>query len=120
MAFLVYGLILSDFAASEAYGTHGEWLREFLVAVKKAAQQGPAWPTYPQAVQRHIEAIQYHAEEMIAATETADRTKAEEQNEQVFALLRRGLDQRYFTNTDVTSLVQVLKRYLSAASNYSH
>jgi transposase len=83
MAFLVYGLtagfILSDSAASEAYGAHGEWLREFLVAVKRAAQEGPAWPTYPQVVQRHIEAIQYHAEEMIAARETADRTRAEEQ-----------------------------------------
>jgi transposase len=124
IAFLVYGLtagfILSDSAASEAYGAHGEWLREFLVAVKKAAQEGPAWPTYPQVVQRHIEAIQYHAEEMIAARETADRARAQEQNEQVFALLRRGLDQRYFTNTDVTSLVQALKRYLPVASNYSN
>lgn len=85
MAFLTYGLtagfILSD-------SGHPKWLREFLVAVKKAAQEGPAWPTYRQAVQRHIEAIQYHAEEMIAARETADRTRAEEQNEQVFALLR--------------------------------
>jgi hypothetical protein len=121
IAFLVYGLtagfIISDSAASDAYGAHREWLHEFLFAVKKAAQEGPAWRTYPQAVQHHIEAIQYHAEEMIAARKTADRGRAEEQNKQVFALLRRGLDKRYFTNTDVTSLVQVLKRYLPVASN---
>ncbi len=113
---LATGFVIDNSAASiEAYGAHGEWLDEFLLAVKKAAQDGPAWRNHPQAVQRHIEDIQYHAEEMIAARKMADRARAEEQNEQVFALLSRGLDKGYFTNADVKSLVHILKRYLPGA-----
>ena len=120
MAFLVYGLtagfVIADAAASDAYGAHREWLHEFLLAVNKAAQEGPAWRLSPQVVQRHIEAIQYHAEEMIAAKKTADRVKAEAQTEHVLTLLTRGLEKHYFTNADVTALVRVLRKYLPVAA----
>jgi hypothetical protein len=112
----ITGFVIDDVAASiEAYGAHGEWLQEFLSAVKRAAQDGPAWRSDPQTVQRHIEDIAYHAEEMIAARKTADRVRAEEAKSQVFALLSRGLDKGYFTTTDAELLVHALRRYLPVA-----
>lgn len=99
----------------EAYGAHGEWLQEFLSAVKKAAQDAPAWRSNPQPVQRHIQDIEYHAEAMIAARKTADRARAEEATNEVFALLGRGREKEYFTHADVELLVQALKRYLPVA-----
>ena len=124
IAFLVFepiaGFAIDDTAASiEAYGAHGEWLQEFLSAIKKAAQEGPAWRNDPQTVQRHVEDIEYHAEAMIAARKTADRTRAEEARNQVSALLSRGLDKGYFTNADTESLVQSLRRYLPSALTLS-
>src|SRR5213594_116068 len=97
IVFLVFEPIaafaIDDAAPSiEAYGAHGEWLQEFLSAVKKAAQEGPAWRSDPQTVQRHVEDIEYHAQEMIAARKTAERARAEEEQTQVLALLSRGLD----------------------------
>ena len=120
LAFLVFepiaGFAIDDAATSiEAYGAHGEWLQEFLSTVKKAAQKGPAWRSDPQTVQRHIEDIEYHAEEMVAARKTADRARAEEAKNQVFALLSRGLDKGYFTNAEAELLVQALRRYLPIA-----
>ena len=120
IAFLVFepiaGFAIDDTAASiEAYGAHGEWLQGFLSALKKAAQEGPAWRSDPQTVQRHIEGIEYHAEEMIAARKTADRARAEEAKNQVFALLSRGVDKGYFTIADAELLVQALGRYLPIA-----
>src|SRR5688500_17376181 len=117
IAFLVCepiaGFAIEDAVAPiEAYGAHGEWLQEFLSAVKKAAQEGPAWRSDPQTVQRYIEDIEYHAEAMIAARATAGRARAEEAKNQVFALLSRGPDKGYFTNADLELLVQALRRYL--------
>jgi hypothetical protein len=112
----IVGFAMDDAVASiEAYGAHGEWLQEFLSAVKKAAQDGPAWRTDHRSVQRHIEDIEYHAEAMIAARKSADRAKAEDAKNQLFALLNRGLDKGYFTNLDVELLVQALRRYLPVA-----
>ena len=79
IALLVYGLtvgfIISDSAASDAYGRMANGSRISLRSQESAGRAG----MYPQAVQRHSEAIQYHAEEMIAAKKTADRTRAEEE-----------------------------------------
>jgi hypothetical protein len=120
IAFLVFEPVacvaVEDAAGTtEAYGAHGEWLQEFLLTVKKAAQEGPAWRSNPEAVRRHIEDIEHHAEEMIAARKTADRARAEEAKDQVVALLSRGLDKGYFTNPDAEVLVQALRRYLPVA-----
>lgn len=102
-------------ASIEAYGAHGEWLQEFLSAVKKAAQDGPTWRSNPQTVRRHIQDIEYHAQAMIAARKTADRARAEAAKNKVFALLSRGLEKEYFTSADVELLVQALRRYLPVA-----
>lgn len=107
------GVVIHHAGASiEAYGSHAEWLHEFVSSVKTAARNGPAWRMDSHRVQRYIEDIEYHAEAMIEAGKTADRARAEEEREQVHVLLSRGLARGYFTNADIESLLRDLGRYL--------
>ena len=106
-------------AASDGHGLHAEWLNEFMSAVRECARKAPAWHNEPDRIQRYIDDIEYHVEQMVTQAKKPDRARAKEEGQQLTALLRRGEGKGYLSPQDVESLIELMNNYLPVAQGAS-
>jgi hypothetical protein len=102
-------------SAVEDYGVHAEWLSEFLTAFRESVRRSPAWHNAQTRIQRYVQDIEYHANQMVSQASKPDRARAEEEGQHLTALLRRGRGKGYLSAQDVESLIELMNKYLPVA-----